>query len=297
MNPTQNTTPEQGHPQNPPQEKLHPMVVLRPGERVIGEIKRHPFGILSVYFSGAIAIVTAFTIAILAPNFIQQSGDNILGPALLAAAILSIGIACVLWIATSIYWQNRWIITDDSITQIIQDGLFGRRVSQLSMENLEDVTVDQRGIIQSMFNFGTLKAETAGERAKFVFPFCPNPNAYARKILEVHETFLHQSRHQPQQVNPVMPMDDQHPYRPQPEFNQQQPAEFQQAPTQQQAMPQPAQQQYPQEYQQQYIAPAPQPQQYQAPVAPMTPHFPGQQAPQSNDQQNPPTKSPAIWGD
>lgn len=314
MNPTQNIPPEQEQqPQNPPQEKLHPMVVLRPGERVIGEIKRHPFGILSVYFSGAIAIVAAFTIAILAPNFIQQSGDSILGPALLAAGILSIGIACILWIATSIYWQNRWIITDDSITQIIQDGLFGRRVSQLSMENLEDITVDQRGIIQSMFNFGTLKAETAGERAKFVFPFCPNPNAYARKILEVHETFLHQSRHQPQQVNPVTPMDDKHPYRPQPEFSQPQPqqlTEFQVQPTDyQQQMPnqqfmppapqQPAQQMdSPQNYQQQYAPPAPaqnqQPQQYQQPIAPQTPHFPGQAPAQQGDHQ---TKSPAIWGD
>jgi uncharacterized membrane protein YdbT with pleckstrin-like domain len=100
----------------------------------------------------------------------------------------------VLFVATSVYWQNQWVVTTDSITQITQNGLFGRQVAQLSMDNLEDVTVTQDGIIPHMFNFGTLKVETAGERAKFQFPYCPDPNMHARKILEVHEHFLEERR-------------------------------------------------------------------------------------------------------
>ena len=285
MDQYQQQAPDQNQSQNPPQSALHPMVVLRPGERVICEIKRHPFGILSAYFSGAIAIIAVFTLAIVAPSYLEQSGaTNLAGPALLAAIILSIGIVCGLWIATSIYWQNRWIVTDDSVTQIIQDGLFGRRTSQLSMENLEDVTVDQHGIIQSMFNFGTLKAETAGERSKFVFPFCPNPNAYARKILEVHEAFLHQSRHQPQQVNPVMPMSDSpHYQQPQPD-----PQQYQQQMAQ---APYHTEQQLPQQTQ-----PTGQPTAQLPPYEqPQQPHFPSQNPHQHNDQQH--SKTPAIWGD
>lgn len=296
MDPTQQLNSEQPQHQNPPQDKLHPMVVLRPGERVICEIKRHPFGILSMYFSGALAIIVAFTLAAIAPNIIQSDTD-ITMPAFLAASILSVGIACILWIATSIYWQNRWIVTDDSVTQIIQDGLFGRRVSQLSMESLEDVSVDQHGIIQSMFNFGTLKAETAGEHSKFQFPYCPNPNAYARKILEVHETFLHQSRHQPQQVNPVVPMNED-PYRPQQTQQYQHPIHQPQPTTQEQQWQQPAvhpqgqampqvPRQTPAMHEQHYA-----PQQYAQP-APLPPHFPGQPQQDQHGQ----TKSPAIWGD
>jgi hypothetical protein len=45
-----------------------------------------------------------------------------------------------------------------------------------------------------MFNFGTLKVETAGERSKFVFMYCPRPNEYARRILEIHESFLEDRR-------------------------------------------------------------------------------------------------------
>ena len=200
-------------PQNPDPAKLNPLVVLRPGARVICQIKRHPFGILSMYVSGGVAILIAIAIAVLVPKIASNytSFGTDLGPIAVAVAVLAIVlISAMLWTATTIYWKNQWIVTDDSITQIIQDGLFGRRVSQLSMDNLEDITVDQEGFIQTMLNFGTLRAETAGERSKFVFAFCPNPSAYARKILEVHEAFLHQVRHQPQSVNPVTPMTSQY---------------------------------------------------------------------------------------
>jgi uncharacterized membrane protein (DUF485 family) len=297
---TQNT--QQQLPQ-PDVKKLHPMVVLRPGERVICEIKRHPFGILSMYFSGAVAIVIAVVLAAFAPQFIN-TGTDITTMAMVGAAIIIVGVALMLWVATFVYWQNRWIVTDDSITQITQDGLFGRRVSQLSMENLEDITVDKSGIIQTMLNFGTLKAETAGEHSKFTFPFCPDPSSYARKILEVHETFIHQSRHQPQAVNPVAPM---------PNYGggYQQPAQLQQQPMmqqQQQGQVMPQSPVYPmQPSQQNQLTTAPMPQspvpgqpqpgqqQFGAPQQPQQSQ-PGQQ-PQQSSQDTPKYSDPAIWGD
>lgn len=59
----------------PDHAKLDPMVVLRPGERVICEIKRHPFGILSMYFSGLVAIVVAIVLAAFAPQIISTGND------------------------------------------------------------------------------------------------------------------------------------------------------------------------------------------------------------------------------
>jgi hypothetical protein len=84
---------------------------------------------------------------------------------------------------------NRWIITSDSITQVNQTSLFNKQSSQLSLANLEDITVEQNGIIQSVFGFGTLRAETAGERSKFMFQYCPNPNSYAQQNLNAREQF------------------------------------------------------------------------------------------------------------
>jgi hypothetical protein len=282
MDPNQNNNQPQ-LPQ-PDAKKLDPMVVLRPGERIICEIKRHPFGILSMYFSGAIAIMVVVVLAAYAPQLVS-TGTDITTMAMVGAAIIIMGIALILWVATFVYWQNRWIITDDSITQITQEGLFGRHVSQLSMESLEDVTVGKNGLIQTLLNFGTLKAETAGEHSKFTFPYCPNPGMYARKILEVHETFIHQSRHQPQAVNPVTPM---------PAYGggYQQPMPHHQSQPQQPQQPQHMQQPAAPQQQAQPNPPT-------MPQQPQDQHYPGA-APQQSVQgqpEQPQHKSPAIWGD
>ncbi len=184
-------------PSNPQPAKLHPMVVLQPGERVVFTLKRHPFGILSLYISGVVAVAIIAALAIfLLPNILSQYGSDSQTNTLVYAGlgVLVVILILVLGIATSVYWENQWVVTTDSITQISQNSLFGRQVSQLSMDNLEDVTVDQDGILPHMFNYGTLRVETAGERSKFQFPYCPDPNNYARQVLEIHEQFLEDRR-------------------------------------------------------------------------------------------------------
>ena len=200
MNPT--TTDPQTSPTDAEDEalrnvqKLHPMVVMQKGERLVATVKRHPFGIILLYVGAGVAIAIA---ALLALVFIpgitdQYSIDNVrsISVAFLLAVVFMLVV--LVGLATTVYWQNEWIITTDSITQIQQRGLFTRQVSQLSMDNLEDVTVDQIGILPKIFNYGTLRAETAGERSKFKFIYCPKPNDYARQILEIHEKFLEDRR-------------------------------------------------------------------------------------------------------
>ena len=107
-----------------------------------------------------------------------------------AFVFLAAFVFLVMFISAKIYKGNRWIVTSDSLTQVNQHSLFGKQSSQLSLHNLEDVTVQQNGLIQSSFNYGTLRAETAGERSKFVFRFCPDPNSKARDILMARENFM-----------------------------------------------------------------------------------------------------------
>jgi uncharacterized membrane protein YdbT with pleckstrin-like domain len=198
MNPNnqQPSTPADDLQENP--KNMHPMVVLQPGERVVCEVHRHPFGIVSSYVTAfaAVALTAGLAFAVV-PGMISQSNadsSSLMTEIYAGVALLAVILILILGIATIVYWQNQWVVTTDSITQISQTSLFNRQVSQLSMENLEDVTVDQNGIIPHLFGFGTLKVESAGEHSKFTFPYCPRPNDYARKILDVHEKFLEERR-------------------------------------------------------------------------------------------------------
>ena len=72
----------------------------------------------------------------------------------------------VVWLALSAIWTNYyldlWLITDKRLISVDQTGLFQRKVTTLSFSNIQDVTVEQHGIIQTLLNFGTVKVHGAG---------------------------------------------------------------------------------------------------------------------------------------
>lgn len=194
------------------QKVYNPLSVMRPGERVICHITRHPFGLIGMYLMSALLLIGAFVGAGLAAHYATNltSRDKMyifVGAVIFAALILA-----YMYMASYIYNGNRWIVTSDSITQITQVGLFRKQTSQLSLGNLEDVTFEQESILQSMFGFGTLHVETAGEHSKFVFLFCPNPQKCAVEIIQAHEQYMeanpeggsrdNQGLTQPQRFNP-----------------------------------------------------------------------------------------------
>jgi len=192
--PQPNYAPNQpaGYPEQPNQTPPtnNPLAVMQPGEQNICEIKRHPIGLLGVYVMSGLLVVGLAVAVFLAPNYVTSVSSTqvveVGGLLLFIVALLAFGFV---FIANKVYWGNRWMLTSDSITQISQNSLFDRQSSQLSLGNLEDVTVEQEGPLQHMYNFGLLRCETAGSRSKFVFAYCPNPNFYAKQILAAREAF------------------------------------------------------------------------------------------------------------
>jgi hypothetical protein len=191
MYPSDPTQPSPPTPTSPPQRVDNPLTVMQPGEQVICEIKRHPIGILGMYIAaGALIVVVVILAFIVAPNIITSaSRSQVMGIGGLAVVIASLLALGFVFVANKVYWGNSWVLTTDSITQTTQTALFDKRSSQLSLGNLEDVTAEQNGIFPHMFNYGTLRVETAGERSKFMFIYCPNPTSYARQVLGARERF------------------------------------------------------------------------------------------------------------
>jgi len=57
---------------------------------------------------------------------------------------------------------DHWIITDRRIIVIDQIRFFQRNVSIFRLERLQDIEFNVSGLIATVLNFGTLKAQTAG---------------------------------------------------------------------------------------------------------------------------------------
>jgi membrane protein YdbS with pleckstrin-like domain len=164
--------------------------MLEPGENILTVVHRSLVGLVATYLVAIVAVIAIFALLIaLSPNTFDTSSDNI-SPQL--GAIIVVGAALlvlILFTATYVYRQSRLLVTDKSLVQIMQRTLFNRKVSRLSMSNVEDVSEEQRGIISSIFNYGTLTVQTAGTEDNFVFALCPNPASLADRIIEARQAY------------------------------------------------------------------------------------------------------------
>ena len=162
------------------------------GEKKLCEVAKHPFGIFIFYVQAGVGVLIGVGLAyFLLPSVLEDTAQAFLIANLFAAIVVILAIITVL-LASLVYRQNRLTVTERNITQVLQYGLFHRKVSQLNMVNVEDVTSVQDGLLATMLGYGTLIIETAGEQANFKFTYCPRSGYYAKVILSAREKFLGQ---------------------------------------------------------------------------------------------------------
>lgn len=85
------------------------------------------------------------------------------------------------------YYLDVDIVTDRRIVDIDQNGLFKRHISELHLRQIQDVNARVEGIAATLFHFGDIHIQTAGERANFVFRSIPHPYSVAKQIVNLHE--------------------------------------------------------------------------------------------------------------
>jgi len=92
------------------------------------------------------------------------------------------------WIS---YYYDIYIVTKDTIVDITQVGFFGRKISQLSLLRVQDVTSSIKGILPTLFAYGDVLVETAGERSEtFLLAAVANPQEFSAKILALHNQLI-----------------------------------------------------------------------------------------------------------
>lgn len=163
---------------------------VSPDEHVMAVAYQHPFGIIFIYAATLICLAFALiSTSLLLPELVGNS-DRAYALLTIVSIVIAILVGVLLLLATVVYRQSKLTVTDRNVVQVLQKGLMIRKVSQLSLANVEDVTSEQKGIFATMFDYGTLKIETAGEQANFTFNYCPNPHRMAKIILDSKDDFL-----------------------------------------------------------------------------------------------------------
>ena len=96
------------------------------------------------------------------------------------------------------YYLDLWVITDRRIIAIEQISFFNRSVGIFRLERMQDIEFSIKGLIQTFFNFGTLKAQTAGEEeTNFMSDGMPNPDRLQGIIQKAMDDRIMRVEHNP----------------------------------------------------------------------------------------------------
>lgn len=164
-------------------------------ESLICEIRKHPIGLFFIYLTGlgiALVFVAILGVALSdAINDIAGSSASSMKSLITVGGIIFIFLILVAMTISAILYTNNVIyVTSEKLAQVLYITLFNRKISQLSIGDVQDVTVTQKGILAHMFNFGTLVIETAGEQQNYTFTYIPDPYKHSKLIVGSHERNL-----------------------------------------------------------------------------------------------------------
>lgn len=165
---------------------------IGPDEEIISIVHRHWFDILRHFFIFFILIAALIGgIAVFPLFFSDLEAENT------EIVILFIGsfLALIIWIYMFLIWIDYyfdvWVITSERIINIEQKGLFVRHVSELKLQNIQDVTTEVDGLIPTVLNYGDVHIQTAAEQERFLFRNVPDPYSIKWEIMRLQKTAHH----------------------------------------------------------------------------------------------------------
>lgn len=170
-------------------------------EQLILEIRKHPIGLFFIYLTGGfVAVVMAIVFSFLlftdtSESLLSGTGisaGSVTGVISFIGLIFTIFVLVIMVIQAILYINNVIFVTNEKIAQVLYINIFNRKISQLSLGDIQDVTVTQKGILAHMFNYGTLVIETAGEQQNYTFTYIPDPYMASKSIVGAHEKNLAQ---------------------------------------------------------------------------------------------------------
>jgi hypothetical protein len=164
---------------------VNELIHKKPDEKVIFFLRRHV-----IILAGTFALILFMMLIPLgALLLIQYNWPELLAHDLIGPALKLVASAYYLWAWLFMfsnfvdYYLDAWVVTNDRILNIEQEGLFKRTVSELDLLNIQDITSEVHGILPFFFGYGDVQIQTAAEQGRFVFEQVPKPEEVRKRLL------------------------------------------------------------------------------------------------------------------
>lgn len=159
-----------------------------PGEQVVKILRRAFFILFKKIFFFLLLLFFFIAFSFVIYNSDPAVTEQIYYPALVLAAF---GYLLFIWLffffSLIDYYLDVWIITNERIINIEQQGLFSRIISEQRLFRIQDVTSEVTGILPTILKYGNVYVQTAAEKERFSFEQIPDPNGVRDTIIKLAE--------------------------------------------------------------------------------------------------------------
>lgn len=160
-------------------------------ESVIFVIRRHWLFLVTPFLLGGLLLILEILGVVFGGPYVANNF-----PGITQAIFICIFSLAILFTTLFVFmnWLIRYlsiiILTTEHLVEIEQSAVFSRKVSELDLDCVEDATSDQKGFWATMFHFGDVLIQTAGELPNFHFLNVEDPSGVQQKIMEAKEVFM-----------------------------------------------------------------------------------------------------------
>lgn len=164
-----------------------------PSEVLMVQSTKHSIGLVGIYGGAILAVVLILAVYsffaldndLLSSMNISQGSAVAVGG--LITLLLSTITAIIAAVSGFVYKKSRLILTNQKVVYINYTSLINRKISQLNIGEVEDVSVVQPTLIHRIFKTGNITIETAGEQFNYRFNYANDPYTFAHKTIQAHE--------------------------------------------------------------------------------------------------------------
>jgi hypothetical protein len=166
---------------------------LNPNEQIVLVVRKHWIAIVGQFIVLVLFVVIPLVLLVelplLVPNFPGWQTSHIIYLYMLAYSALLMVSWVSFFFAWTEYHLDTWVVTTHRIFIVEQRSMFYREISSLTLDKIQDLTIDINGFLPTMLKFGRILVETAGEHKNFEFPNAENPEAIKIAINSIQKDF------------------------------------------------------------------------------------------------------------
>lgn len=156
-------------------------------EKAVLFLRRHWTEIAKIVFVAIVFAILPFAFFyFLSMNDVDWTGYWGQFGALLLSIYMIFALGILMTMLTD-YYLDTWIVTTRRVINIEQKGLFSRVVSELHLNQVQDVTAETHGLIPTILSYGQVYIQTAGARERFEFKTVNDPEVVKARISELVE--------------------------------------------------------------------------------------------------------------